>query len=127
MTLNVAQTQRKVDFSPKSVYIGRILSLVGEILIFVQGLIFFFLTGEITEDVITYAVLLPLPVFIVFELFIYLADRFNVRGMGGFFYFLFIVFASASWYLGGGWYFGMIYLIFGLFLRIYGRGGVKNE
>jgi len=125
-TTKTTQIQRKSKFSPNTLLIARLLSIVGEILITVQGLIFFSLTGEITEDVITYAVLLPIPVFIVFELIIQLTDKFHVRGLGGFMYFLFLIFASASWYLGGGWYFGMIYLIIGLILRIYVRGSDMN-
>lgn len=100
---------------------GNIFSLVGEILIIIQGLMFFFIMGEITSETITYVVLFPLPALLLIEGIIYLSDSKKIPKLGGFFYFILLLLDSASIYLGGGWYFGSIYLLIGGFMRVVAR------
>jgi hypothetical protein len=100
---------------------GYLFSIIGEILIIIQGLMFFFIMGEITSETITYVVLIPLPALLLIETIIFLSDSKKIPKIGGFFYFILLLLASASVYLGGGWFFGSIYLLIGGFMRVVAR------
>ncbi|MHA1819817.1 MAG: hypothetical protein ACTSU2_10680 [Promethearchaeota archaeon] len=106
-----------------TLYIGYILTSVGELLVILEGLLFFLYLKDFSNELSLYS-LLPIPVFVILELIIYICNRVKVfKGQGvikGFFYFIFIFFANISFYIGGGWYFGAVYIMIGIILRVYG-------
>ncbi|MHA1339459.1 MAG: hypothetical protein ACTSO2_05670 [Promethearchaeota archaeon] len=112
-------------------HFGFLICFIGQFLIITEGFLYFSNIKIITDNKLTYLVLIPLPAFVILELFIfiwsYLIRRFNnrnryiillFRAVRGIFYLIIFVLASISLYIGGGWYFGCIYLIIGLLIRI---------
>jgi hypothetical protein len=108
-------------YSSKMRSYGFILSIIGEILIVAQALLFYLVVPGISEEPVTYVVLIALPAFLFDEFMIKIADIKKIRGLGGFFYFILLGLASVSMYFGGGWYFGFFYLLIGGCMRIVAR------
>jgi hypothetical protein len=97
---------------------GRYLCYLGETLIVVQSVFYLITIGMISNDIAYYAVIAPAPAFLFLESWLYVCDRYRIKGLTSIFYFLLLVLCSASLFIGGGWYFGLIFSILGGVMRI---------
>ena len=67
-----------------------------------------------------FAVFIPLitiPSFVLMELLLIFADRKAIKFMDNICYITLLFFASVSLYSGGGWYFGILFVIIGILFR----------
>lgn len=104
---------------------GNILAILGELLIIVQGIIYFsqfILRGwqlnPMGLGIVVFLPLLPIPAFILFEFLNFLAVKKDIKILRGFNYLFLLFLASAFLLLGGGWFFGTAYMMVGVLLRI---------
>lgn len=97
---------------------GRYFCYLGEFLIILQATLYLGTIGMISNDIAYYWVIFPAPAIIFIESWLYLCDRYRIKGLTGLFYFLLLVLCSASLFIGGGWYFGLIFSLLGGVMRI---------
>ncbi len=104
---------------------GNIFVILGELLIIVQGIIYFsqFVLREgqlipIGLGFVIFIPLLPIPAYIFVELLNFIAVKKDSRILRGISYSLLLAISSVSLLIGGGWYFGMVYNMVGVLLRI---------
>ena len=101
--------------------LGFILVLSGQILIILQCLIGFSFFMEITSEIISYGLLIPLVSYPIIDLLLFVSEWKNIRGLNGFSYFLLFFLAALSFYVGAGWMFGSIYIMVGGLLVLAGK------
>jgi len=97
---------------------GRYFCYLGEFLIILQATLYLETIGMISNDIAYYAVIIPAPAILFLEAWLYVCDRYRIKGLTGLFYFLLMVLCSASLFIGGGWYFGLIFSLLGGVMRI---------
>ena len=104
---------------------GPILAILGEILIILQGIIYFsqfvlrgWQLNPMGLGFVVFLPLLPIPAFILFEFLNFIAEKKHIKILKGFSYIFLLFLASAFLLLGGGWFFGTAYMMVGVILRI---------
>jgi len=103
---------------------GYLISLTGEVLIIIQAIIFFsqiflyqFLLEMVNFEFAVFIPLITIPIFVLMELLLIFADRKAIKFLDKVCYIALLFFASVSLYSGGGWYFGILFVISGILLR----------
>lgn len=104
---------------------GYLISLVGEALIIIQAIIFFsqlilykFILERVNFELMVFLPLIFIPIVASMELLILIADRKAIKFLDMSCYIALLFFAALSLYLGGGWYFGIIFVMIGILIRI---------